>query len=242
MATDYIFKRHELKYMLSRAEYEKLMAEVIRYVKPDKFAHSRIINIYFDTPSKRIIRDSIEKPVYKEKLRLRSYGVSSDNSEVFIELKKKYKSVVYKRRLETTEHEAMDYLMGGMPLHEDSQIAREIDYFMQVYKDLEPSVVLSYERDSYRGIDDPELRITFDYNVLWQNDSFTLKEEPHGNRVIPEYKILMEIKAQDALPLWLTHLLAENEIYRTSFSKYGTAYTQMISEAANCQGYAATVC
>ncbi len=166
LMADNTFKRYELKYMLTRYQYKQIKSEMIRYMQPDRFAHSQIINIYFDTPSHRLIRDSIEKPVYKEKLRLRSYGVPDDDSEVFIELKKKYKSVVYKRRLEVSEHEAMDYLVGGQPLHEDCQIGREIDYFMQVYKDLEPAVVLSYERDSYKGMDDPELRITFDYNIL----------------------------------------------------------------------------
>ena len=124
---DNTFKRYELKYMLDRERYEQVMSEMIRYMQPDRFAHSQIINIYFDTPSHRLIRDSIEKPVYKEKLRLRSYGVPDDDSEVFIELKKKYKSVVYKRRLEVPEQEAMDYLVGGQPLHEDCQIGREID-------------------------------------------------------------------------------------------------------------------
>lgn len=102
---DNTFKRYELKYMLDREQYEQIMSEMIRYMQPDRFAHSQIINIYFDTPSHRLIRDSIEKPVYKEKLRLRSYGVPDDDSEVFIELKKKYKSVVYKRRLEVPEQE-----------------------------------------------------------------------------------------------------------------------------------------
>ena len=126
------------------------------------------------------------------------------------------------------EQEAMDYLVGGQPLHEDCQIGREIDYFMQVYKDLEPAVVLSYERDSYKGIDDPELRITFDYNILWQNDDLTLQKEPYGHKVIPEYKVLMEIKMSGGFPLWLSHLLTKYEAYKTSFSKYGEAYKQMV--------------
>lgn len=228
LMADNTFKRYELKYMLDREQYEQIMSEMIRYMQPDRFAHSQIINIYFDTPSHRLIRDSIEKPVYKEKLRLRSYGVPDDDSEVFIELKKKYKSVVYKRRLEVPEQEAMDYLVGGRPLHEDCQIGREIDYFMQVYKDLEPAVVLSYERDSYKGIDDPELRITFDYNILWQNDDLTLQKEPYGYKVIPEYKVLMEIKMAGGFPLWLSHLLTKYGAYKTSFSKYGEAYKQMV--------------
>lgn len=228
LMADNTFKRYELKYMLDREQYEQIMSEMIRYMQPDRFAHSQIINIYFDTPSHRLIRDSIERPVYKEKLRLRSYGVPDDDSEVFIELKKKYKSVVYKRRLEVPEQEAMDYLVGGQPLHEDCQIGREIDYFMQVYKDLEPAVVLSYERDSYKGIADPELRITFDYNILWQNDDLTLQKEPYGHKVIPEYKVLMEIKMAGGFPLWLSHLLTKYGAYKTSFSKYGEAYKQMV--------------
>ena len=99
---------------------------------------------------------------------------------------------------------------------------------MQVYKDLEPAVVLSYERDSYKGIDDPELRITFDYNILWQNDDLTLQKEPYGHKVIPVYKVLMEIKMAGGFPLWLSHLLTKYGAYKTSFSKYGEAYKQMV--------------
>lgn len=226
---DNTFKRYELKYLLDRKQYEQIMCEMIRRVQPDRFAHSQIMNIYFDTPSHRIIRDSIEKPVYKEKLRLRSYGVPGEDSKVFIELKKKYKSVVYKRRLETTEKEAMDYLIKGKELPENCQIGREIDYFMHVYKDLKPSVVISYARDSYKGIQDEELRITFDYNILWQNDDLTLLREPWGHSVIPENQVLMEIKTARGFPLWLSHLLTKNNAYKTSFSKYGAVYSQMIS-------------
>ena len=222
------FKRREIKYLLDDDEYNSLKERLQARLVEDEHGRSTICNIYYDTPDFRIIRKSLEKPVYKEKLRLRSYGVPDDDSEVFIELKKKYKSVVYKRRLEVPEQEAMDYLVGGQPLHKDCQIGREIDYFMQIYKDLEPAVVLSYERNSYKGIDDPELRITFDYNILWQNDDLTLQKEPYGHKVIPEYKVLMEIKMAGGFPLWLSHLLTKYGAYKTSFSKYGEAYKQMV--------------
>ena len=227
---DNTFKRYELKYMLDREQYEQIMSEMIRYMQPDRFAHSQIINIYFDTPSHRLIRDSIEKPVYKEKLRLRSYGVPDDDSEVFIELKKKYKSVVYKRRLEVPEQEAMDYLVGVLPvkLREEVQ-GRELFHggrLLQLDRSAGAGVVIVQLHQV--GIDDPELRITFDYNILWQNDDLTLQKEPYGHKVVPEYKVLMEIKMAGGFPLWLSHLLTKYGAYKTSFSKYGEAYKQMV--------------
>ena len=139
-----IFKRYEMKYMLTKEQKELVLQAMAEYMKPDEFGRSTICNIYFDTPDYQLIRRSLEKPVYKEKLRVRSYGKAKEDGTVFVELKKKYKGVVYKRRISTSEKEAMAYLIQGEELSKQSQITDEISYFKQMYQGLQPAVYLSY--------------------------------------------------------------------------------------------------
>ena len=168
------FKRYELKYLITKEQKELIQKAFDPYMKMDDYGRSTICNIYFDTPDSLLIRRSLEKPVYKEKLRVRSYGTATNSSAVFVELKKKYKSVVYKRRVSVKEHEAMDYLCKGVPLPMQNQITDEIDYACEFYGNLEPAVYLSYEREAFYGKEDGELRITFDENILWRDTDISL--------------------------------------------------------------------
>jgi hypothetical protein len=169
----------------------------------------------------------LEKPVYKEKLRVRSYGTAKPDGTVFVEIKKKYDSVVYKRRIGVEEEAAMAYLNEGMSLRKNDQITEEINYFCRLYEDLEPAVFLSYEREAFLGKEDPDLRITFDENILWREEDMSLCSKVYGYPLLEEGQVLMEIKVAAAMPLWLARLLSEQRIFQTSFSKYGTAYKQM---------------
>lgn len=222
------FKRYELKYLITKKQKQIIQEAFGAYMKNDEYGRSTICNIYFDTLDSLLIRRSLEKPVYKEKLRVRSYGRATEDSEVFVELKKKYKSVVYKRRVNATEQEAMEYLCKGVPLPKQSQITEEIDYAFEFYKDLRPSVYLSYEREAFYGKEDRELRITFDENILWRNEEISLCAEVYGEPILKPGYALMEIKIAEAMPLWLVKLLSDNHIYKTSFSKYGCAYQEML--------------
>ena len=229
MAIQTVFKRYEIKYLITEEQCEKLKKLFTEYMTGDEYGNSTIRNIYFDTPSYLLIRNSVEKPVYKEKLRLRSYGVTTPDSTVFLEVKKKFKGVVYKRRLRLKEKEALDYILDGVKLP-DSQIFREIDYFVSYYKELIPRVVISYEREAFYSKYDSTFRVTFDKNVLYRQDDLSLESGVYGKRILPEGKVLMEVKTAYAIPLWLTSFLSENKIYKTSFSKYGTAYADILSE------------
>lgn len=228
MAFATIFKRYELKYLLSREQKEKIIDAMSPYMQADKYGRSTIRNIYYDTNNYLLIRRSIEKPCYKEKLRIRSYSKANDDSTVFVELKKKYKSVVYKRRIALPEHEAMDWITGIRHCHEDTQISREIDYFLEHYETLHPVVFLSYEREAYYSKEKSDFRVTFDDNILCRFDDLSLTKGIYGEKILPEDKVLMEIKCSGGIPLWMTHLLCEEQIYKTSFSKYGTAYKKLI--------------
>lgn len=227
MAHQMTFKRYELKYLLTRREKEKILCSMAPYMKLDKYGSTRIRNIYFDTDTYRLIRRSLEKPVYKEKLRVRSYHTAGPEDSVFVELKKKYKSVVYKRRLVLPRDKAMDSFLNGKPFPENSQIGKEIQYFWKYYGSLRPTVFLSYEREAYYSLDGSDFRVTFDENILYREEDLSLASPIYGKALLGEDETLMEIKTSGGIPLWLSRVLTENKIFKTSFSKYGLAYKQM---------------
>ena len=222
-----IFQRYELKYQMSHEQKQRLFDVLGDSLVPDRFGRSTVCNIYFDTPDRRLIRRSLEKPVYKEKIRIRSYREVQGADPVFVELKKKYKSVVYKRRLVTSETEAMHSFLGETKLAEDSQIGREISYFRSYYGTLRPTVFLTYEREAYYALDGSDFRVTFDENILYRTSDFSLGSKVYGTPILKEGESLMELKVSGGIPLWMTHILAAHQLYKTSFSKYGTAYVQM---------------
>lgn len=200
MANQTIFKRYEYKYLLTADQKKDLQAYMETYMKPDTFGRNTICNLYFDTPDYLLIRRSIEGKVYKEKIRLRTYGRAQDDSEAFIELKKKYKKVVYKRRIRTEYADAVRYLCQGEDSIEHSQIRRELDYAMQMYQGIRPAVYLSYEREAFYGRDDHELRITFDQNILWRTTQLDLSAPVYGRPLLEKNQALMEIKVGQGGP------------------------------------------
>lgn len=176
------------------------------------------------------MRNSIEKPVYKEKLRVRSYGVPNDEDMVFVELKKKYKGVVYKRRIEMTLAQTRDFFAGKEVPHDNPQIENELKYFLKFYEGIAPAMYLSYDRLAYCGAEDPSLRLTFDTHILYREEQKELDKGIWGKELLPAGVRVMEIKIPNAMPLWLSAILDELEIYPASFSKYGTAYLNEFSE------------
>ena len=218
-----IFKRVEKKYRLTPEQKDELLRCVGDHLTPDAHGRSTICSLYLDTPDHLIIRNSIEAKTYKEKLRLRSYGTPGMDAHVFLEIKKKYKGVVYKRRESLKLQEAMDYIAGGKKPVE-SQIMSEIDYAMHFYRQPQPAMMIAYERDAYFDKDIPTLRITFDMNVRYRDHDLDLSHGHQGTLILPEDVMIMEIKTDGAMPVWLAHALDECGILPISFSKYGTAY------------------
>ena len=296
MAYQAVFKRYEMKYMMTRRQKKAVLEAMLPYMKLDEFGHTTIRNVYFDTDNYILVRRSIEKPVYKEKFRIRSYKQAGAQDKVFIELKKKYDDVVYKRRESLSQLETLEWLVSGTPFPKATQIGNEIDYFFRLYQTLKPKVFLSYEREAFYahvrpgeicqpgltdarrassesllgsnvhvrpgeicqpGLTDArrassesllgsnvhvrpgeicqpgltgssDFRVTFDENILARQEELSLSKEVWGEPLIDEDKVLMEIKTSGGIPLWMTHVLAREKIYKTSFSKYGTAYEKMI--------------
>lgn len=228
MAYQNVFKRYELKYILTQEQKSKMLEAMQPYMALDEYGRTTIRNIYFDTDNYRLIRRSIDKPAYKEKLRIRSYSRADDESTVFVELKKKYKSVVYKRRISMTEQSAMNWVCGECGCGKKTQISEEIDYFLSFYETLHPAVFLSYEREAFYSLDKSDFRVTFDDAILCRQTDLSLKSEVYGTPILDEENVLMEIKCSGGIPLWMINALSREHIYKTSFSKYGTAYQKLI--------------
>lgn len=229
MAYQATFKRYEIKYLLTSQQKERILQVMEPYMKLDCYGRTMIRNIYYDTNSFRLIRRSLEKPAYKEKLRIRSYQAAAGEDPVFVELKKKYQSVVYKRRLTLPEGQAMYAFRYNLPLPVHSQIAQEIEYFRAYYAGLHPTVFLAYEREAYYSLDGGEFRVTFDENILYREYNFSLGSKVSGTPLLAEGQTLMEIKMAGGLPLWMSRELNRLRVYPASFSKYGAAYRQMMA-------------
>ena len=228
MAYQNTFKRYELKYLLSEKQKQQIICLMRQHMALDQYGRTVIRNLYFDTDNYRLIRHSMEKPVYKEKLRLRSYQKVKPHELVFVELKKKYNGIVYKRRVSLPEQQAITWLRGVQSVSPSCQISDEINYFCSYYGHLHPTVFLSYEREAWYSLDGSDFRVTFDDHILCRQEDLSLQSDAWGTPILQDGQVLMEIKTSGGIPLWLSHILSENQIYKTSFSKYGTAYEQLI--------------
>ena len=290
-----VFERKEKKYRLSAEQYEQIIPALSQKMMLDEFGETRISSLYYDTAQRSMIARSLEKPLYKEKLRIRRYeplegdafggaatavtavvgaaaanvagtattagtaadaGVAATASEgnavpaatravyderVFVEMKKKFDGITYKRRVCCSDNAAINF-MAGMPYadaclqspltdelaREESlskrslQIIREINSCRKRNGRLYPSMIIRCDRRAYQSLNiDDDLRITFDTNLCYK-DCF-LKNASYVN-MLKNGEVIMEVKCSGALPLWLTSALSELRIYPSSFSKYGVAY------------------
>ncbi|MCL2232034.1 MAG: polyphosphate polymerase domain-containing protein [Treponema sp.] len=227
-----IFKRHEKKYLVTKEQAELLQDVIMQHAEIDQYGEYLVQNLYYDTANWDIIQKSIKKPLYKEKLRLRFYGHYDPESQGFLELKKKYNGIVYKRRIAFKLGE-----LNGLNAREiasalDSQISREIRFFLQS-NHVSEKVHIAYKRTAYSGIKDRDLRITFDRDIFFRlsplgNYSFAEYNPDADRQILGQNQMLMEIKISGAMPLWLSHALSENKIFSVSFSKFGNCYTKHI--------------
>ena len=224
-----IFKRVEKKYLLTEEQYKSLLKETEEHLEKDKYFKSTICNVYFDTDNYDFIVESLEKPTYKLKVRLRSYDIPDLNDKVFLEIKNKYKGVVGKRRVKISLQEFYDYLNSNKFPDCDKQIMSEIDYLFKKYN-LKAKQYIAYDRESYYDKDNKNFRITFDQNLRSRNEDLKLEYGDAGKLHFKDNIYIMELKTLDALPLWFTKVINELKIYPTSFSKYGKIYIKKQKE------------
>ncbi len=240
------FARKEIKFLLDMEQYKELVAEIHKYMEPDKYCvggrEYGIYNIYYDTPDDYLIRESLSKPYYKEKIRLRSYySPASPDSLVFLEIKKKIGGIVTKRRVSMTLAESAEYLATRKkPVSKKyitGQVFAELDAFLDHYP-IQPKQYISYQREAFFGKDNSEFRLTFDRKITERRYDLGLDYASYGNQIIGADQRLMEVKVGDAMPEWIVRKLSELGIYKTSFSKYGRAYANFVQEqAANSHIY-----
>ena len=223
-----VMKRYELKYILNQRQTEFFKEALQGHMALDQYGRTSIASLYYDTPDYRLIRTSVEKPPFKEKIRLRSYGLATKESPVFLELKRKAYGIVYKRRVQSTIPLVEKFFAGSGDVCAPGQINREITYFRDYYSVLVPACLIIYDREAYF---EPggDLRVTLDFNPRYRSERLDLTVSMDGVSLLPEGSAILEIKVQQAEPLWLTSILDRGEIRKTSFSKYGEAYRQQLA-------------
>ena len=225
-----VMKRVEQKYLMDARQTAFLKARLKGRMQLDRFGRTSIASLYYDTPDYRLIRASVEKPVFKEKIRLRSYGPATEDSPVFLELKRKSNGIVYKRRIQSTIPVVERFFAGEGELCERCQLSREITAFRDHYGRLEPACLIIYDREAYF---EPEgdLRLTIDHDPRYRMDEPELTASMEGLPLLPAGSTILEIKVQEAVPLWLASILSEGRIFKSSFSKYGEAYRRQFAGA-----------
>ena len=222
-----VMQRYELKYLMNRAQTAFLLDRLEGHMRLDQYGRTSIASLYYDTPDYRLIRASIESPLFKEKIRLRSYGLATANSPVYLELKRKAYGIVYKRRVQSTIPQ-VEKFFAGSDICAGGQINREIACFRDYYGSLIPSCLIIYDREAYFE-PNGDLRLTVDFNPRYRTDHLSLDRSMAGTPLCSPGTAILEIKVQDAMPMWLAHILDEGKIYKTSFSKYGEAFRQQLS-------------
>lgn len=234
-----VFDRIEKKYLITAEQKKKLLKVIKKHMKKDSYYLSEVMNLYFDNDNYDLIIQSIDRPEFKEKFRARSYG---GYDRVFLEIKTKLKgkdaNVGYKRRIMITHKDFDDFVKGranavelagrAIETKHDLQIAKEIDYLVNHF-DLKPKILVTYGRESYKGEDD--LRITFDDNLRYRHKNPTLTKQIRDKIYFKDkFNIIMEVKAQGVIPLWLVKIMSQEKIYPQQFSKIGKVYEKLRKE------------
>ena len=227
-----VMKRYEMKYIVDQDQAAYFLKALEGHMQADRFGKTSIASLYYDTPDRRLINASIEKPDFKEKIRLRSYGLAADDSPVFLELKRKAFDIVYKRRIQSVIPEVDRFFKGEDGIFGEGQISRELQYFKNLYRDLQPACLIIYDRTAYFE-PDGDLRLTIDNSPRYRTDAMELTRSMDGQLLLPKGQSILEVKVQDAMPLWLSKILDDAHIRKSSFSKYGEAYQREMIKKTN---------
>jgi hypothetical protein len=228
-----MMQRYEMKFILTKDQLVAFKNALNGHMEVDQYGKTSIASIYYDTPDYYLVRTSLEKPVYKEKIRLRSYGLANEDKHVYLELKRKVSGLVYKRRISLKEETATSFLNKKSNL-KDNQISREIEYFRNQFNKLEPKIMIIYDRTSYAETNG-DIRLTIDENPRYRTYDLNLHTSMEGNLLLPSGSAILEIKVQQELPLWLVNILSTYKIYKNSFSKVGEAYKLIHASGAYSQ-------
>lgn len=224
-----VMQRYEVKYLLSPSQGEYFIDAIKNYMTLDDYGLTSILSLYYDTPEYYLIRSSIDSSGYKEKIRLRSYSLANEDSPVFLELKRKADGIVYKRRIQCKIADVEDFFCFKKDITslKHPQIADEINYFRNFYKNLAPAALIIYDRRAYFQ-KNGDLRLTIDANPRFRLDNLDLTTSTQGKPILPDGWMILEVKVQESIPIWLSEILSYGGIYKNSFSKYGEVYKHKI--------------
>ncbi|MBP3869709.1 MAG: polyphosphate polymerase domain-containing protein [Faecalicoccus sp.] len=217
------FERVEDKYELSESQYQLFLKAIQDHVHPDIYYKYTVHSIYFDNDHYQLAVNSLQKPEYKCKVRLRTYEQPNKDSKCFLELKKKYNDIVYKTRFYMDVNSAYRYLYENVIPEDSNNIMRELNYVFHYY-DLHNFCYVQYDRECYAANEDADVRITFDTNIRYRLDDISLSTKGSEIDLIPEDTHMLEIKCKDRYPLWLVEILSKMKLYKKSFSKCGSIY------------------
>ena len=224
---DEFFRRSEQKYILSKEQLNEIKKMLKDVFIEDEHGESTICNLYFDTEQYNLIMNSIDKPKYKDKIRLRSYNIPNLNSNIYLEIKRKYNGVTGKRRIQMNIDDYYEFINNIENQKNNSQVKKELKYYFKLYN-LKPSMFLSYDRMAFYYKENRDFRITIDKNILARDFDLEIDKGIYGTRILEEDKYIMEIKTLGVLPMWFVQYLNKLKIYPQSFSKYGEAYKKII--------------
>ncbi len=238
-----VFNRYENKFLTDNTTYNRILDRLLDDMELDEYSKAHdfytISNLYYDTKDNYLIRTSMSKPLYKEKLRLRAYGVPRLDSKVYLEIKKKFNGLTNKRRTSIRLDAAYDFVATGIKPeiteHMNRQVVNEIEYILRLYRP-EPKLYLAYDRKALFGRREQDLRITFDTNIRTRRDDLRLESGDRGEALLEPGQWLMEVKVGKSIPFWLSQLLSDYGIYSIGFSKYGREYSQYLLSCKNQKG------
>lgn len=230
MKLKHIFERKETKYIINKATFDDFFHELMTYMNVDEYGLHTIFSLYFDTDNYTFIQHSLTKPVYKEKFRVRSYGVPTEESLLFLEIKKKVSGIVYKRRVPIPYQDYKRWQeTGDLPMDvQTTQIGKEVRWLFTQHTDLRPRVLIAYDRLSLFDKEETAFRVTFDQHIRFRQTDLHFSGETQDELVAPEVDVWMEVKALGAYPLWFVSLLAAYDIRKASFSKYAQTYERYL--------------
>lgn len=221
------FKRVETKYILTQKQEQAFLADLAQHMEADDFAQSSISNVYFDNPDFQMVADSLAKKHGKEKIRMRLYDLQpTASSQAFLEIKKKVEGIGFKYRLTSNPVSVTNYVLTGLADASivDDKVTEELHQLRQRYGTLQPKLVIAYDRQSYKGLDDKNVRLTIDRNLIYRDDRLSAYADRSGHALLPADQVIMEVKVAGDQPAWLQELLVKHGLEKASFSKYGQAY------------------
>ncbi len=235
-------KRFERKYIINFQTYEMVKNYMKKYFSPDKNGDNgvyRVTSLYYDSPDFRAYREKVDGEKKRSKVRLRVYQdlkgnyLNPTNKKVLLEIKKRDNLNVFKKKSLMSQNEAKEFIKKPV-LHKNIinngvDSLTEVAYLRTLYN-IRPIVIVSYIREAFTNKFGPEVRITFDKCVKYRDANFDVQEAKCKNYSLDPRLIIMEIKYNELLPVWISKLIGKYSLILNTFGKYSVSVEKMINK------------